>query len=161
MIAMSNEEHGLKKYKIINALTMDNPLSLVEKIKKVPEDYERYKFYLSELDKDPALHFNMIECSRIAAMLMQLERYDAGAYDKSMEELAMFETTNERLRKINEYVLNYLDKSKKKGLSEDSLSNAKELLLELKGDDGDVQLKWKKPLAAVDIDYEEVEENDK
>ena len=157
----AEKEHGLNRYKPINIITTDAPLALVRKIKQVPEDYERYKFYLSEMDKDPALHFNMIECSRIAAMLMQLEGYDAWAYDISIEELAMFETTNERLRKINEYVLNYLDKSKKKGLIEDSLSNAKELLLQLKGDDGDVQLKWKKPLAAVDIDYEEVEENDK
>ena len=38
---MTSKEHGLKKYKFINALTMDNPLSLVEKIKQVPEDYER------------------------------------------------------------------------------------------------------------------------
>ena len=127
----------------------------------MPEDYERYKFYLTELEKDPALHFNMIESSRIAAMLMQLERYDAWAYDKSIEDLAMFETTNERLRKINEYVLNYLEKSKKKGLIEDSLSNARELMMELKGEDGDVKLEWKKPLAAVDVDYEEVEEDDK
>ena len=40
------------------------------------------------------------------------------------------------------------------------MSNARELMMELKGDDGDVKLQWKKPLAAVDIDYEEVEEND-
>ena len=156
----AEKEHGLNRYKPINIITTDAPLALVRKIKQVPEDYERYKFYLSEMDKDPALHFNMIECSRIAAMLMQLERYDAWAYDKSIEELSMFETTNERLRKINEYVLNYLERSKKKGLIEDSLSNARELMMELKGDDGDVKLQWKKPLAAVDIDYEEVEEND-
>ena len=31
-VAMTSEEHGLKKYKLVNALTMDNPLSLVEKI---------------------------------------------------------------------------------------------------------------------------------
>ena len=104
----AEKEHGLNKYKPIIIITTDAPLALVLKIKEVPEDYERYKFYLSEMDKDPALHFNMIECSRIAAMLMQLERYDAWAYDKSIEELSMFETTNERLRKINEYVLNYL-----------------------------------------------------
>ena len=34
-VAMTSKEHGLKKYKLVNALTMDNPLSLVEKIKNV------------------------------------------------------------------------------------------------------------------------------
>ena len=157
MIAMSNEEHGLKKYKIINALTMDNPLSLVEKIKKVPKDYERYKFYLCELDQDPGLSLNIIETSRVAAMLMQLERYDSWSYEKNIDELINFETTNERMRKMNEYVLNYLQRARNTAIVQDSIGAARDLLKELKGDDGDLNVTWKKQPEIIDI---EVEEND-
>ena len=76
---MTSKEHGLKKYKLINALTMDNPLSLVEKIKQVPEDYERYKFYLCELDQR-ARNTNIIQDSVGAAheLLMELKGDDGG-----------------------------------------------------------------------------------
>ena len=156
---MPNEEHGLKKYKIVNALTMDNPLSLVEKIKQVPEDYERYRFFLCELDQDPSLNLSLLEMSRISAMLMQLEKYDGWSYDMSVEELAMFESTNERARKMNEYVLNYLLRAKAKDTLTDSVGAAKEILMELKCEDGNVTLEWKKKPEIIDI-TEEVNEDE-
>ena len=156
-VAMTSKEHGLKKYKLVNALTMDNPLSLVEKIKQVPEDYERYKFYLCELDQDPGLSLNIIETSRVAAMLMQLERYDSWSYEKNIDELMNYETTNERMRKMNEYVLNYLQRARNTNIIQDSVGAAQELLMELKGEDGGLKVEWKKQQEIIDI---EVDEND-
>ena len=151
------EQHGLKKYKAVNALTTENPLALVAKIKENPEDYERYKFYLCELDQDPALSLNIIETSRVAAMLMQIEKYDSWSYDKNFEELLNYEATNERMRKMNEYVLNYMARAKEKSVIEDSVGAAKDLLMELRGEKGDLKVEWKKQPEVIDI---EVEEND-
>ena len=153
----AKKEHDLTRYKNINALTIDNPLALVEKIREVPEDYERYRFFLCELDQDPSLNLSLLEMSRISAMLMQLEKYDGWSYDMSVEELAMFESTNERARKMNEYVLNYLLRAKAKDTLTDSVGAAKEILMELKGEDGYVTLEWKKKPEIIDI-TEEVNE---
>ena len=151
------EHHGLKKYKAVNALTTDNPLALISKIKENPEDYERYKFYLCELDQDPALSLNIIETSRVAAMLMQIEKFDAWSYDKNIDELINYETTNERMRKMNEYVLNYMSRAKEKSVIEDSVGAAKDLLMELRGEKGDLKVDWKKKPEVI---YIEVEENE-
>ena len=160
MVSMpAKKEHDLTRYKNINALTTDNPLALVEKIREVPEDYERYRFFLCELDQDPSLNLSLLEMSRISAMLMQLEKYDGWSYDMSVEELAMFESTNERARKMNEYVLNYLLRAKAKDTLTDSVGAAKEILMELKGDDGNVTLEWKKKPEIIDI-TEEVNEDE-
>ena len=155
----AKKEHDLNRYKKMNALTTDNPMALVEKIREVPEDYERYRFFLCEIDQDPALNLSIIEMSRVASMLMQLEKYDGWSYDKSVEELSMFESTNERTRKMNEYVLNYLMRAKAKDTIGDSVGAAKEILMELKGEDGNVTLEWKKKPEIIDI-TEEVNEND-
>ena len=155
----AKKEHDLNRYKKINALTIDNPMALVEKIREVPEDYERYRFFLCEIAQDPALNLSIIEMSRVASMLMQLEKYDGWSYDKSVEELSMFESTNERTRKMNEYVLNYLMRAKAKDTIGDSVGAAKEILMELKGEDGNVTLEWKKKPEIIDI-TEEVNEND-
>ena len=155
----AKKEHDINRYKKINALTIDNPMALVEKIREVPEDYERYRFFLCEIDQDPALNLSIIEMSRVASMLMQLEKYDGWSYDKSVEELSMFESTNERTRKMNEYVLNYLMRAKAKDTIGDSVGAAKEILMELKGEDGNVTLEWKKKPEIIDI-TEEVNEND-
>tara|TARA_R100000458_G_C8228741_1_gene211060 strand:+ start:102 stop:599 length:498 start_codon:yes stop_codon:yes gene_type:complete len=160
MVSMpAKKEHDLTRYKNINALTTDNPLALVEKIREVPEDYERYRFFLCELDQDPSLNLSLLEMSRISAMLMQLEKYDGWSYDMSVEELAMFESTNERARKMNEYVLNYLLRAKAKDTLTDSVGAAKEILMELKGEDGNVTLEWKKKPEIIDI-TEEVNEDE-
>ena len=160
MVSMpAKKEHDLTRYKNINALTIDNPLALVEKIREVPEDYERYRFFLCELDQDPSLNLSVLEMSRISAMLMQLEKYDGWSYDMSVEELAMFESTNERARKMNEYVLNYLLRVKAKDTLSDSVGAAKEILMELKGEDGNVTLEWKKKPEIIDI-TEEVNKDD-
>ena len=160
MVSMpAKKEHDLTRYKNINALTTDNPLALVEKIREVPEDYERYRFFLCELDQDPSLNLSLLEMSRISAMLMQLEKYDGWSYDMSVEELAMFESTNERARKMNEYVLNYLLRVKAKDTLSDSVGAAKEILMELKGEDGNVTLEWKKKPEIIDI-TEEVNEDE-
>ena len=151
------EEHGLRKYASINALTTKNPLALVEKIRQVPIDYERYRFFLEELQSDPGLNLSVIETSRVAAVLMQLEKYDEWSYDKSVEELAQFETTNDRLRKMNEYVLNYLLRSKKGDMISDSVGAAKQVLLELKGEDGELKLEWKREEEPLEIEYKEVD----
>ena len=151
------EQHGLKKYKAVNALTTENPLALVAKIKENPEDYERYNIYLCELDQDPALSLNIIETSRVAAMLMQIEKYDSWSYDKNFEELLNYEATKERMRKMNEYILNYMMRSKEKSVIEDSVGAAKDLLMELRGEKGDLKVEWKKQPEVIDI---EVEEND-
>ena len=151
------EEHGLRKYASINALTTKNPLALVEKIRQVPIDYERYRFFLEELESDPSLNLSIIETSRVAAVLMQLEKYDEWSYDKSVEELAQFETTNDRLRKMNEYVLNYLLRSKRGDVISDSVGAAKQVLLELKGEDGELKLEWKREEEPLDIGYKEVD----
>ena len=155
----AKKEHDLNRYNKINALTTDNPMALVEKIREVPEDYERYRFFLCEIDQDPALNLSVIEMSRVASMLMQLEKYDGWSYDKSVEELAMFESTNERTRKMNEYILNSLMRAKAKDTLSDSVGAAKEILMELKGEDGNVTLEWKKKPEIIDI-TEEVNEND-
>ena len=155
----AKKEHDLTRYKNINALTIDNPLALVEKIREVPEDYERYRFFLCELDQDPSLNLSVLEMSRISAMLMQLEKYDGWSYEMSVEELAMFESTNERARKMNEYVLNYLLRVKAKDTLSDSVGAAKEILMELKGEDGNVTLEWKKKPEIIDI-TEEVNKDD-
>ena len=155
----AKKEHDLTRYKNINALTTDNPLALVEKIREVPEDYERYRFFLCELDQDPSLNLSLLEMSRISAMLMQLEKYDGWSYDMSVEELAMFESTNERARKMNEYVINYLLRVKAKDTLSDSVGAAKEILMELKGEDGNVTLEWKKKPEIIDI-TEEVNEDE-
>ena len=160
MVSMpAKKEHDLTRYKNINALTTANPLALVEKIREVPEDYERYRFFLCELDQDPSLNLSLLEMSRISAMLMQLEKYDGWSYDMSVEELAMFESTNERARKMNEYVLNYLLRVKAKDTLSDSVGAAKEILMELKGEDGNVTLEWKKKPEIIDI-TEEVNEDE-
>ena len=159
VIMPAKKEHDLTRYKNINALTTDNPLALVEKIREVPEDYERYRFFLCELDQDPSLNLSLLEMSRISAMLMQLEKYDGWSYDMSVEELAMFESTNERARKMNEYVLNYLLRVKAKDTLSDSVGAAKEILMELKGEDGNVTLEWKKKPEIIDI-TEEVNEDE-
>ena len=160
MVSMpAKKEHDLTRYKNINALTTDNPLALVEKIREVPEDYERYRFFLCELDQDPSLNLSVLEMSRVSAMLMQLEKYDGWSYEMSVEELAMFESTNERARKMNEYVLNYLLRVKSKDILSDSVGAAKEILMELKGEDGNVTLEWKKKPEIIDI-TEEVNEDD-
>lgn len=156
-MAGRKEEHGLSKYNSVNILTTKNPLALVEKIRQVPEDYERYKFFLEELQSDPSLNLSVIETSRVAASLMQLEKYDEWSYDKTVDELAQFETTNDRLRKMNEHVLNYLLRSKKGDILTDSVGAAKQVLMELKGEDGEVKLEWKKEKEPLDINYEEVE----
>ncbi len=153
-------EHGLLKYSKINILTTKSPSSLVDKIRENPVDFERYEFYLKELSEDPSLNLSIIELSRVSAMLMQLEKYDEWSYEKSVEELAQFETTNERVRKMNEYVLNWLIRSRNKDIITDSVNQAKEILLEMKGEGGDIKLEWKKGKEVVDIDYEEVENND-
>ena len=155
----AKKEHDLNRYNKTNALTMDNPMALVEKIREVPEDYERYRFFLCEIDQDPALNLSVIEMSRVASMLMQLEKYDGWSYDKTVEELAMFESTNERTRKMNEYILNYLMRAKAKDTIGDSVGAAKEILMELRGEDGNVTLEWKKKPEIIDI-TEEVNEND-
>ena len=155
----AKKAHDLTRYKNINALTIDNPLALVEKIREVPEDYERYRFFLCELDQDPSLNLSLLEMSRVSAMLMQLEKYDGWSYDMSVEELAMFESTNERARKMNEYVLNYLLRAKAKDTLTDSVGAAKEILMELKGEDGNVTLEWKKKPEIIDI-TEEVNEDE-
>ena len=160
MVSMpAKKEHDLNRYNKTNALTMDNPMALVEKIREVPEDYERYRFFLCEIDQDPALNLSVIEMSRVASMLMQLEKYDGWSYDKTVEELAMFESTNERTRKMNEYILNYLMRAKAKDTIGDSVGAAKQILMELKGEDGNVTLEWKKKPEIIDI-TEEVNEND-
>ena len=160
MVSMpAKKEHDLNRYNKTNALTMDNPMALVEKIREVPEDYERYRFFLCEIDQDPALNLSVIEMSRVASMLMQLEKYDGWSYDKTVEELAMFESTNERTRKMNEYILNYLMRAKAKDTIGDSVGAAKEILMELRGEDGNVTLEWKKKPEIIDI-TEEVNEND-
>ena len=92
-------------------------------------------------------------------MLMQLEKYDGWSYDMSVEELAMFESTNERARKMNEYVLNYLLRVKSRDTLTDSVGAAREILMELKGEDGNVTLEWKKKPEIIDI-TEEVNEDD-
>ena len=155
----AKKEHDLNRYKKTNALTTDNPMALVEKIREVPEDYERYRFFLCEIDQDPALNLSVIEMSRVASMLMQLEKYDGWSYDMTVEELAMFESTNERTRKMNEYVLNYLMRAKAKDTIGDSVGAAKQILMELKGDDGNVTLEWKRKPEIIDI-TEEVNEDD-
>ena len=155
----AKKEHDLNRYKKTHALTTDNPLALVEKIREVPEDYERYRFFLCEIDQDPALNLSVIEMSRVASMLMQLEKYDGWSYDMTVEELAMFESTNERTRKMNEYVLNYLMRAKAKDTIGDSVGAAKQILKELKGDDGNVTLEWKRKPEIIDI-TEEVKEDD-
>jgi len=155
------KEHGLLKYSKINILTTESPSALIEKIRENPKDYERYEFYLKELHDDPSLNLNVIEMSRVAAILMQLEKYDGWAYEKTIDELSQFESTNERMRKLNEYILNWLYRSRNKDILSDSVSQAKEVLLELRGDGGDVKMEWKKGKEAIDVDYEEVEENDK
>ena len=155
----AKKEHDLNRYNKTNALTMDNPMALIEKIREVPEDYERYRFFLCEIDQDPALNLSVIEMSRVASMLMQLEKYDGWSYDKTVEELAMFESTNERTRKMNEYILNYLMRAKAKDTIGDSVGAAKEILMELRGEDGNVTLEWKKKPEIIDI-TEEVNEND-
>ena len=160
MVSMpAKKEHDLNRYNKTNALTMDNPMALIEKIREVPEDYERYRFFLCEIDQDPALNLSVIEMSRVASMLMQLEKYDGWSYDKTVEELAMFESTNERTRKMNEYILNYLMRAKAKDTIGDSVGAAKEILMELRGEDGNVTLEWKKKPEIIDI-TEEVNEND-
>tara|TARA_R100001530_G_scaffold32661_1_gene25655 strand:- start:71 stop:571 length:501 start_codon:yes stop_codon:yes gene_type:complete len=160
MVSMpAKKEHDLNRYNKINALTTDNPMALVEKIREVPEDYERYRFFLCEIDQDPALNLSVIEMSRVASMLMQLEKYDGWSYDMTVEELAMFESTNERTRKMNEYVLNYLMRAKAKDTIGDSVGAAKQILMELKGDDGNVTLEWKRKPEIIDI-TEEVNEDD-
>jgi len=155
------KEHGLLKYSKINILTTESPSALIEKIRENPKDYERYEFYLKELHDDPSLNLNVIEMSRVAAILMQLEKYDGWAYEKTIDELSQFESTNERMRKLNEYILNWLYRSRNKDILSDSVSQAKEVLLELRGDGGDVKMEWKKGKETIDVDYEEVEENDK
>ena len=152
------KEHGLLKYSKINILTTESPSTLIEKIRENPKDYERYEFYLKELHDDHSLSLNVIEMSRAAAILMQLEKYDGWAYEKTIEELSQFETTNERMRKLNEYILNWLYRSRNKDILTDSVNQAKEVLLELRGDGGDVKMEWKKGKEAIDIDYEEVED---
>ena len=158
----AKKEHDLNRYNKTNALTMDNPMALIEKIREVPEDYERYRFFLCEIDQDPALNLSVIEMSRVASMLMQLEKYDGWSYDKTVEELAMFESTNERTRKMNEYILNYLMRAKAKDTIGDSVGAAKEILMELRGEDGNVTLEWKKKPEIIDITEEinEVKEDD-
>jgi len=158
----AKKEHDLNRYNKINALTTDNPMALVEKIREVPEDYERYRFFLCEIDQDPALNLSVIEMSRVASMLMQLEKYDGWSYDMTVEELAMFESTNERTRKMNEYILNYLMRAKAKDTIGDSVGAAKQILMELKGEDGNVTLEWKKKPEIIDITEEinEVKEDD-
>ena len=155
------EEHGLLKYSKINILTTKSPSALIEKIRENPKDYERYEFYLKELHDDASLNLNVIEMSRVAAILMQLEKYDGWAYEKTIDELSQFESTNERMRKLNEYILNWLYRSRNKDILTDSVNQAKEVLLELRGDGGDVKMEWKKGKETIDVDYEEVEENDK
>ena len=88
---------------------------------------------------------------------MQLERYDSWSYEKDIDELINFETTNERMRKMNEYVLNYLQRARNTNIIQDSVGAAHELLMELKGDDGGLKVEWKKQPEIIDI---EVEEND-
>tara|TARA_R100000458_G_C8262335_1_gene237707 strand:- start:1044 stop:1517 length:474 start_codon:yes stop_codon:yes gene_type:complete len=155
------KEHGLLKYSKINILTTESPSALIEKIRENPKDYERYEFYLKELHDDPSLNLNVIEMSRVAAILMQLEKYDGWAYEKTIDELSQFESTNERMRKLNEYILNWLYRSRNKDILSDSVNQAKEVLLELRGDEGGLKVEWKKGKEAIDVDYEEVEENDK
>ena len=158
----AKKEHDLNRYNKINALTTDNPMALVEKIREVPEDYERYRFFLCEIDQDPALNLSVIEMSRVASMLMQLEKYDGWSYDKTVEELAMFESTNERTRKMNEYILNYLMRAKSRDTIGDSVGAAKQILMELRGEDGNVTLEWKKKPEIIDITEKinEVKEDD-
>ena len=155
------KEHGLLKYSKINILTTESPSALIEKIRENPKDYERYEFYLKELHDDPSLNLNVIEMSRVAAILMQLEKYDGWAYEKTIDELSQFESTNERMRKLNEYILNWRYRSRNKDILSDSVNQAKEVLLELRGDEGGLKVEWKKGKEAIDVDYEEVEENDK
>ena len=154
------KEHGLLKYSKINILTTESPSALIEKIRENPKDYERYEFYLKELHDDRSLNLNVIEMSRVAAILMQLEKYDGWAYEKTIDELSQFESTNERMRKLNEYILNWLYRSRNKDILSDSVNQAKEVLLELRGDEGGLKVEWKKGKEAIDVDYEEVEEND-
>jgi len=74
----------------------------------------------------------------------------------------MFESTNERTRKMNEYILNYLMRAKAKDTIGDSVGAAKQILMELKGEDGNVTLEWKKKPEIIDITEEinEVKEDD-
>ena len=88
---------------------------------------------------------------------MQIEKYDSWSYDKNFDELLNFEATNERMRKMNEYILNYMLRAKEKSVIEDSVGAAKDLLMELKGDKGDLKVEWKKQPEIIDI---EVDEND-
>ena len=89
---------------------------------------------------------------------MQIEKYDSWSYDKNFEELLNYETTNERMRKMNEYVLNYMMRAKENAVIEDSVGAGMDLLMELKGDKGDLKVEWKKQPEIIDI---EVNENDK
>jgi len=151
------EQHGLLKYSKINILTTTSPSNLVDKIRESPEDFERYEFYLKELNDDASLSLNVIELSRAAAILMQLEKYDGWAYEKSMEELAQFESTNDRMRKMNEYILNWLHRSRSKDVLSDTVSQAKEVLLELRGEEGDIKMEWKRGKETIDTEFEEIE----
>ena len=153
-----HKEHGLLKYSKINILTTKSPSTLVDKIRENPKDFERYEFYLKELNDDSSLSLNVIELSRAAAILMQLEKYDGWAYAKSMEELAQFEGTNERMRKMNEYILNWLHRSRSKDILSDTVSQAREVLLELRGDGGDVKMEWKRGKEIVETEFEVIED---
>ena len=61
------------------------------------------------------------------------------------------------MRKMNEYVLNYLQRARNTSIIQDSVGAAHELLKELQGDDGGLKVEWKKQPEIIDI---EVEEND-
>lgn len=151
-----NKQHDLSKYTGTNIVSTKNPTKLLEKIRRNPEDLERYKYWLEELSKDEDLQLKPIEMSRLAITLMQLDKYDEWAFDKTIDDLVEYERTNDRLRKMNEFVLKYCEGKRKKITSAGSVSQAKDVLSHLMSKDGKLKIEWE-PVVTIDVTAEDVE----
>lgn len=157
MAKKKNKKHGVMKYtKTDLRRVKEAPTALLEKIKENPKDLKRFKYHLEIIRGDDEYNdLDLFEQMRLAAMAMQIDKFEAWEMSANIEEIERAKATAERIRKMNEFLLNFRRRTKKEARSGDSMKNIKELFAKLSNEKGELDIKWKrKDDDVIDVDYE-------
>ena len=125
----------------------------MKKIRDNPDDLVRYKYWIDIIRGDSTCGgLDLFEQQCVAAMMMQIDKYDEWEYDKEVEDIEQASKTGDRVRKMREYVIELRRKSKE-GVSKssDSIEKIQKLIAELKDESGTIKIEYKKEPQIIEV----------